>query len=57
MLLIFNVLVALIIWQMMDEIQYRVKPSPKPDNMNLNEMLAADVVMGTYLALVTVLFY
>ncbi|OVA16055.1 Cation-transporting P-type ATPase [Macleaya cordata] len=35
----------------------RVKPSPKPDNWKLNEIFATGVVIGTYLALVTVLFY
>ncbi|XP_040377612.1 ATPase 10, plasma membrane-type-like [Oryza brachyantha] len=35
----------------------RVKPSPNPDSWKLNEIFAAGVVIGTYLALVTVLFY
>ncbi|KAI3941051.1 hypothetical protein MKW92_045327 [Papaver armeniacum] len=35
----------------------RVKPSPKPDNWKLNEIFATGIVLGTYLALVTVLFY
>lgn len=35
----------------------RVKPSPSPDSWKLNEIFAAGVVIGTYLALVTVLFY
>ncbi|KAI3991107.1 hypothetical protein MKX01_041326 [Papaver californicum] len=35
----------------------RVKPSPKPDNWKLNEIFATGIVIGTYLALVTVLFY
>nr|CAN80223.1 hypothetical protein VITISV_027896 [Vitis vinifera] len=35
----------------------RVKPSPKPDSWKLNEIFATGVVIGTYLALVTVLFY
>ncbi|RCV46235.1 hypothetical protein SETIT_9G516100v2 [Setaria italica] len=35
----------------------RVKPSPRPDRWKLNEIFATGVVMGTYLALVTVLFY
>ncbi|XP_047329761.1 ATPase 10, plasma membrane-type-like [Impatiens glandulifera] len=37
--------------------QDRVKPSPKPDSWKLNEIFATGVVIGTYLALVTVLFY
>nr|KJB70027.1 hypothetical protein B456_011G053900 [Gossypium raimondii] len=35
----------------------RVKPSPTPDSWKLNEIFATGVVIGTYLALVTVLFY
>ncbi|XP_062209139.1 ATPase 10, plasma membrane-type-like [Phragmites australis] len=35
----------------------RVKPSRRPDRWKLNEIFATGVVMGTYLALVTVLFY
>ncbi|PIA43301.1 hypothetical protein AQUCO_02000609v1 [Aquilegia coerulea] len=35
----------------------RVKPSPKPDSWKLNEIFAIGIVIGTYLALVTVLFY
>ncbi|KAK8618667.1 hypothetical protein V6N13_132651 [Hibiscus sabdariffa] len=35
----------------------RVKPSPIPDSWKLNEIFATGVVIGTYLALVTVLFY
>ncbi|KAJ8539347.1 hypothetical protein K7X08_013599 [Anisodus acutangulus] len=34
-----------------------VKPSPTPDSWKLNEIFAAGIVIGTYLALVTVLFY
>ncbi|KAI8544783.1 hypothetical protein RHMOL_Rhmol08G0321700 [Rhododendron molle] len=37
--------------------QDRVKPSPGPDSWKLNEIFATGVVIGTYLALVTVLFY
>ncbi|ESW11044.1 hypothetical protein PHAVU_009G260800 [Phaseolus vulgaris] len=35
----------------------RVKPSPTPDSWKLPEIFATGVVIGTYLALVTVLFY
>lgn len=35
----------------------RVKPSPIPDSWKLPEIFATGVVIGTYLALVTVLFY
>ncbi|XP_044376678.1 ATPase 10, plasma membrane-type [Triticum aestivum] len=35
----------------------RVKPSGSPDSWKLNEIFATGVVIGTYLALVTVLFY
>jgi H+-transporting ATPase len=35
----------------------RVKPSRRPDSWRLNEIFATGVVIGTYLALVTVLFY
>ncbi|KAL9460649.1 hypothetical protein AB3S75_003782 [Citrus x aurantiifolia] len=35
----------------------RVKPSPRPDSWKLNEIFATGIVIGTYLALVTVLFF
>ncbi|XP_028796327.1 ATPase 10, plasma membrane-type [Neltuma alba] len=35
----------------------RVKPSPTPDSWKLPEIFATGVVIGTYLALITVLFY
>ncbi|VAH37618.1 unnamed protein product [Triticum turgidum subsp. durum] len=35
----------------------RVKPSPLPDSWKLNEIFATGVVLGTYLALVTVVFF
>ncbi|XP_062087975.1 ATPase 10, plasma membrane-type [Humulus lupulus] len=35
----------------------RVRPSPRPDSWKLNEIFATGIVIGTYLALVTVLFY
>uniref|UniRef100_A0ACD5XH68 Uncharacterized protein n=1 Tax=Avena sativa TaxID=4498 RepID=A0ACD5XH68_AVESA len=35
----------------------RVKPSQSPDSWKLDEIFATGVVVGTYLALVTVLFY
>ncbi|TYG97662.1 hypothetical protein ES288_A10G056400v1 [Gossypium darwinii] len=35
----------------------RVRPSLTPDSWKLNEIFATGVVIGTYLALVTVLFY
>lgn len=35
----------------------RVKPSPRPDSWKLPEIFATGVVIGTYLALITVLFY
>ncbi|XP_020257001.1 ATPase 10, plasma membrane-type isoform X1 [Asparagus officinalis] len=35
----------------------RVRPSPKPDSWKLNEIFVTGIVLGTYLALVTVLFY
>lgn len=37
--------------------QDRVKPSPRPDSWKLPEIFATGIVIGTYLALVTVLFY
>ncbi|KAF7140039.1 hypothetical protein RHSIM_Rhsim06G0128800 [Rhododendron simsii] len=37
--------------------QDRVKPSPGPDSWKLNVIFANGVVIGTYLALVTVLYY
>nr|XP_017233966.1 PREDICTED: plasma membrane ATPase 1-like isoform X3 [Daucus carota subsp. sativus] len=35
----------------------RVKPSPLPDSWKLTEIFATGVVIGTYLALTTVIFY
>lgn len=35
----------------------RVKPSPVPDSWKLNEIFATGVVLGTYLALITCLFF
>ena len=35
----------------------RVRPSPRPDSWKLKEIFATGIVIGTYLALVTVLFY
>ncbi|KAA8522905.1 hypothetical protein F0562_009328 [Nyssa sinensis] len=35
----------------------RVKPSPVPDSWKLKEIFATGVVLGTYLALVTVVFF
>lgn len=35
----------------------RVKPSPSPDSWKLNEIFATGIIIGTYLALITVLFY
>ncbi|XP_027167316.1 ATPase 10, plasma membrane-type [Coffea eugenioides] len=37
--------------------QDRVRPSPIPDSWKLNEIFATGIVIGTYLAIVTVLFY
>lgn len=35
----------------------RVKPSPLPDSWKLSEIFATGVVIGTYLALMTVIFF
>lgn len=35
----------------------RVKPSPVPDSWKLKEIFATGIVLGTYLALMTVLFF
>lgn len=35
----------------------RVKPSPLPDNWKLKEIFATGIVLGGYLALMTVLFF
>ena len=35
----------------------RVKPSPVPDSWKLSEIFATGIVIGTYLALTTVLFF
>ncbi|CAH2037203.1 unnamed protein product [Thlaspi arvense] len=35
----------------------RVRPSPTPESWKLNQIFATGIVIGTYLALVTVLFY
>jgi H+-transporting ATPase len=35
----------------------RVKPSPLPDSWKLNEIFATGIVLGSYLALMTVIFF
>ena len=35
----------------------RVKPSPMPDSWKLNEIFATGVVLGGYMALMTVVFF
>lgn len=35
----------------------RVRPSPTPESWKLNQIFATGIVIGTYLAMVTVLFY
>lgn len=35
----------------------RVKPSPSPDSWKLSEIFATGVVIGTYLAIMTVVFF
>lgn len=35
----------------------RVKPSPVPDSWKLSEIFATGVIIGSYLALMTVLFF
>ncbi|XP_074263141.1 ATPase 7, plasma membrane-type-like isoform X1 [Silene latifolia] len=35
----------------------RVKPSPTPDRWNLREIFATGVILGTYLAVMTIVFY
>lgn len=35
----------------------RVKPSPMPDSWKLNEIFATGVVFGSYLALMSVIFF
>lgn len=35
----------------------RVKPSPMPDSWKLREIFATGVVLGTYLAVMTVVFF
>jgi len=35
----------------------RVKPSPQPDSWKLNEIFATGIVLGGYLALMTVVFF
>ena len=35
----------------------RVKPSPLPDSWKLKEIFATGIVLGVYLALMTVLFF
>lgn len=37
--------------------QDRVKPSPMPDSWKLNEIFVTGVVLGTYLAIITVVFF
>jgi H+-transporting ATPase len=54
MLMFLNILLS---GTIMTISQDRVKPSQQPDSWKLNEIFATGVVIGTYLALVTVLFY
>lgn len=35
----------------------RVKPSPMPDRWKLGEIFATGIVFGTYLAMMTVIFF
>lgn len=35
----------------------RVKPSPLPDSWKLKEIFATGIVLGTYLAIMTVIFF
>ncbi|MCI40602.1 ATPase 8 plasma membrane-type-like, partial [Trifolium medium] len=35
----------------------RVKPSPVPDSWKLNEIFATGVVLGTYMAIMTAVFF
>ena len=35
----------------------RVKPSPLPDSWKLQEIFATGIVLGTYLAIVNVIFF
>lgn len=35
----------------------RVKPSPLPDSWKLNEIFATGIFLGSYLALMTVIFF
>lgn len=35
----------------------RVKPSPMPDSWKLSEIFATGVILGTYLAMMTVIFF
>lgn len=35
----------------------RVKPSPQPDSWKLKEIFATGVVLGSYLAIMTVVFF
>jgi H+-transporting ATPase len=35
----------------------RVKPSPQPDSWKLREIFATGVVLGSYMALMTVVFF
>jgi H+-transporting ATPase len=35
----------------------KVKPSPLPDSWNLSEIFATGVIIGSYLAMMTVIFF
>ena len=35
----------------------RVKPSPHPDSWKLNEIFATGIVYGTYMAVMTIIFF
>ncbi|KAG0470721.1 hypothetical protein HPP92_017421 [Vanilla planifolia] len=50
-------LIALIWKYYYDNLKDRVKPSPLPDSWKLKEIFATGIVLGSYLALMTVIFF
>jgi len=52
-----HLLVSILVGTIMTISKDRVKPSPIPDSWKLSEIFATGIVLGSYLALMTVIFF
>lgn len=52
-----HLLVSILVGTIMTISKDRVKPSPFPDSWKLSEIFATGIVLGSYLALMTVVFF